>query len=341
MNRFLNIYIPSYNRPDKCLFMVTKLLKQVKNFNNLKITILDNCSEINYEEYFLNDVYIPQYIDKGILKVIRNNVNIGMSANIMKCFEYSSIDTGWLWIISDDDLIRDNAIENVFNSIYETSNDVGFIKFSSKNLLHKKTYIIDSAKKLIKYISVNPRVRFNSYIFLTNIIYRIETFKESIACAYDYNLTHCPQFILLTLSISTKSFIKHDQNQLVDYKRAKIGYSYGLFAGIQIGSIKPLLINDTTIRDFHYIFQVHNDMKVAIDLFYELFSKGSTKKLPALLFVYWFNLLFAKCYLRSIFFIPIIPLVIIPPLRGILLKLLIKSKYSSEIIEIKKRYKII
>ena len=39
---------------------------------------------------------------------------------------------------------------------------------------------------------------------------------------------------------------------------------------IQIGSLKPIIIKDVSLRNFHFIFHVHNDIKVSIDLYYEL-----------------------------------------------------------------------
>ena len=171
------------------------------------------------------------------------------------------------------------------------------------------------------------------------MIYRISAFQESISEANDHNLSHFPHFILLCLSISEKKYIKHNINILAEYKRPEVGYSYGLFAGIQFGSIKPLIIHDLTLRDFHYLFQVHNDTKVAIDLYYELLSKNSSKQLPIFLFIYWFNLLFSKCYLRSILFIPTMTLITIKPLRRLMILLLLNSKFSNEIKEIKKKYK--
>ena len=335
----LNIYIPSYNRPDKCINTVRQILLNSRNYPHLKINILDNCSDVNYEKYFSDKDDIYKYLQNSTLKIIRNNVNVGMSANIMKCFEYSSISEGWLWIISDDDFVREDALKNIFKSISESNNNVAFLKFSSKNFSHNKDFIIDSSKKLTKYIAVNPRVRFNSYIFLTNMVYRIKSFKESIAISNDYNLSHFPHFVLINLSISETSYIKHNVNQLADYKKPETGYSYGLFAGIQFGTIKPLIIKDNSLRDFHYLFQVHNDSKVAIDLYYELISKKAGEQLPTFLLIYWFNLLFSKCYLRSIIFLPIMAFVIIKPLRKLMIFFLMRSKFSDQIIEIKRRYK--
>lgn len=340
MGENLNIYIPSFNRPEKCLETLRQLISQIGNNENVSITVLDNYSDVNYKEYFLKTNDVSKFIQDGVLDVIRNNLNVGMSANIMRCFEYSSIKKGWLWILSDDDDIKGNAIQIIKESILQTCKDVGFIKYSSNRLRHQNGFLIDNPKKLIEFISVNPKIRFNSYIFLTNLVYRIKSYKEAVSDSNDFNLTHVPHFILLNLAVKKNSYIKHNNNQLATYKRPKLGYSYGLFAGIQVGSIKPLVIDEVSLRDFHYVFQVHNDVKVAIDLYYELLSKNSIKKLGTYLYIYFSNLIFAKCHFRSILFIPISIVIITKPLREILISILSKSKYSSEMREIKKRYNI-
>ena len=66
--------------------------------------------------------------------------------------------------------------------------------------------------------------------------------------------------------------------------------------------MKPIIINDISLRDSLY-FQVHHDIKVAIDLYYELLSYNSTQKLITYLLMYWINLIFSKCYLRGLLFI--------------------------------------
>ena len=340
MDENLNIYIPSYNRPDQCLETLRKLVQQINHNENIKINVLDNCSDINYKEYFLNTKDISKYIKQEKLKIKRNNLNIGMSANIMRCFEYSAVEEGWLWILSDDDYINNNAIEIILDSINECEKEVGFIKYSSNRLVHQNGFIIETSKKLVDFISYDPKIRFNSYIFLTNLVYRIEACKESVSNAYDFTLTHVPHFILLNLSVKKTFYIKHNSSQLAIYKRPKLGYSYGLFAGIQVGSIKPLIIKDVSLRNFHYIFQVHNDAKVAIDLYYELLSNKSLEKLKTYLFIYWSNLFFSECYFRSILFIPIFTVITNKPLRKLLIFMLSNSRYASEIKEIKKRYNI-
>ena len=209
---------------------IRKLIIQIKVYKNVRINVIDNCSKVKYKEYFLDKNDIAEYINQKKIIIKRNNVNIGMSANILRCFEDSCDRDGWLWILSDDDYIKDNAIEIIQKSIDEADERVSFLKYSSNKLKHNDNYIIETSRDLIKFISNNPRIRFNSYIFLTNIVYKIDSIKPAIADAYDFTLSHVPHFILLNLSLSKKSILMHQSNELAIYRRPKVGYSYGLFS---------------------------------------------------------------------------------------------------------------
>ena len=340
MDPKLHIYIPSFNRPKQCMNTVEELISQKGYQDNVVINIIDNYSDIYYQKYLENNILLSKEISEGRIKIHRNNVNVGMSANIMKCFEYASNSKGWLWIVSDDDCIRNNAIECILKSISQSGFGTGFIKFSSKNFKHDSDLTINSSLKLVNHIKSNSKIRFNSYIFLTNMIYQIGKYNSFMSIAYDYGLTHAPHFILLTSALSNNCFIQHNSNQIVDYKKPEIIYSYGVFAGLGVGSIKPLLIQGLSLREYHRIFQVHHDFKIALDLYYETYSKSLKATFPSLIFIHFINLLFAGCYLRSITFLLIGFLMIIPPFRYCIIFLIKNSPYSNEINEMKLRYKL-
>jgi len=335
----LNIFIPSYNRHLKCFKLVKTLIIQKKNIKNVIINVLDNCSDTIYEDYFKEQAITEKEIKKGTLKIFRNKVNIGMSANITRCFEASSSLEGWLWIISDDDLLDNSAIKKVLDSISDSNINSGFIKFSSKTFLHENKFIIDNPKDLISHIKENPRVRFNSYIFLTNMIYKINNFKDAVNIAYDHGISHVPHLFILILSLSSKNYILHCNKKIVDYVKPDIGYSYGLFAGLQIGAIQAINIPNISLRDFHNIFQVHNDYKIAIDLYFELKSKNSLNNYSTLLFIHLLNLFFSKCYLRCIGFSMFTLLILNPFIRKIVIYTLLKTSVKNHILEMKLRYK--
>ena len=68
-------------------------------------------------------------LNSKLLRIHRNEFNIGMSANFMRSFELA--DGVWLWLLSDDDEIRLNALSNILAEIDHHGDNYGFIKFSS------------------------------------------------------------------------------------------------------------------------------------------------------------------------------------------------------------------
>ena len=118
----LTICIPTYNRPDKVRQRVIELLPQLNDY--VKILIIDNAS-VNPVSNVIEDLI------SGInsLKIIRNKYNIGMSANLARCIEY--VDTEWLWILGDDDLVKCSAIDQIKYDIVSAADDVCCLKYSS------------------------------------------------------------------------------------------------------------------------------------------------------------------------------------------------------------------
>ena len=96
----LTIAIPTYNRNEILKANLEKLLPQVTDECN--VVIFDNCSDTPVKEVI--EELVNTYPDINI-SIVRNRYNIGMTANILKCFEQCS-DT-WLWILGDDDEVVD------------------------------------------------------------------------------------------------------------------------------------------------------------------------------------------------------------------------------------------
>lgn len=119
MNHFplLTIAIPTYNRPDKIVSQVKSISSQIEE--DVELLIIDNASDVPVDSLL-----------KGVcgnnIRVVRNAFNIGADANIAKCFELCK--TEWLWTLSDDDELSDNAVESVLSNIqaHQSSLFIGF-----------------------------------------------------------------------------------------------------------------------------------------------------------------------------------------------------------------------
>ncbi|WP_316786220.1 glycosyltransferase family 2 protein [Pedobacter frigiditerrae] len=116
----LTIAIPTYNRYDEVQTQVRLLLPQLSQQVNL--VVYDNCSTIPISEYFSKEELLK-------FKLVRNKVNVGADANIARCFE--NCETTWLWTLSDDDFVKENAVETIIQQI-ESKREALFFCFWEK-----------------------------------------------------------------------------------------------------------------------------------------------------------------------------------------------------------------
>ena len=127
-NPLLSITIPTYNRPNQIIKQIKRLLPQLNEY--VQVTIYDNCSLHPVHLLFSDD-------DKKKIYIKRNKTNIGADANIAKCFE--ECETKWLWVLSDDDFVADDAINKVISQILNNCMSFTYISF----IVYKKDiYVI-------------------------------------------------------------------------------------------------------------------------------------------------------------------------------------------------------
>lgn len=118
----LTICIPTYNRARELRDRLSELTPQLNDFVN--IVIIDNASSDGADQIIFDSNLVNRQI-----RLIRNQHNIGMAANIARCLEVA--ETEWLWILGDDDAVRPNAVRQIFEDIRSVSIDVDCIKYSS------------------------------------------------------------------------------------------------------------------------------------------------------------------------------------------------------------------
>jgi glycosyltransferase involved in cell wall biosynthesis len=118
----LLIVIPTYNRQQQLVTTLLSLIPQLSE--NSHILIIDNNSTPSVTDY-LNELSLTH----SKISIIKNRINIGGDANIMKCLSYSTDE--WIWLLGDDDRISNNAIETIQKTIEMLDNEISAIKFSS------------------------------------------------------------------------------------------------------------------------------------------------------------------------------------------------------------------
>ena len=109
MNILLTIAIPTYNRVNYLRRAVNSILPQLKD-GKVEIVISDNASTDGTEEFVKQSTsHYPQ------IKYIRNKINIGPDGNFLQCYKVA--DGRYVWLLGDDDVIVEGAIQKILNYI--------------------------------------------------------------------------------------------------------------------------------------------------------------------------------------------------------------------------------
>lgn len=336
-NFYLTIYIPSFNRLENVKETLTNLVLQCADSSDIQIIIQDNCSDLEYRKNLLDLLEkLPKYNCE--IAINRNQTNLGMSANILRGFEVAHSE--WLWLLSDDDNLNLNAVKKLRNVAEKAPKGIDFIRFSSQRSNVSTPTIIDSFDRFIE--SCNSVDNFNSYIFISNGIYRLDSFQKELGHGYIHCHTFVPHFMMLSNFMLRGGSSMISPQMIVDYEVPEIGYNYAMVAGLGVGTPKHILLNKDikTVKNFHSIFYPHNDLKVIIDLYfqtkdlqtrYEFFYLGMTyiDYLVAARSWSW------RCFLKCIVYLRYIPF----GFKGLIALIKIfSSKAKQHIEEIKKRY---
>lgn len=127
----LTIALPTFNRQrllDQQLAWLSQAIKGHED--DLEIIISDNCSDDQTQQVI--ERWTPAFA-KTTLRLNRNSENIGAVRNIARCMRMAR--GRHVWVISDDDPIRSEAIGYVLDRLNETP-DLGLIvlNFSSREV---------------------------------------------------------------------------------------------------------------------------------------------------------------------------------------------------------------
>jgi glycosyltransferase involved in cell wall biosynthesis len=167
-NPTLTIAIPTFNRGAILFENLKHLLPQVDN--NVSILILDNCSDINMEDYLKQKIKIHQ----SKIKIIRNPVNIGGDANILRCIELCESD--YIWILGDDDFPLPDALKKI-RKFLEYGDPIWINFYSSNDFLPNRNSEI-KASTMISFLKHFDSI--NELVFISNNIYKTSCIKEGL-----------------------------------------------------------------------------------------------------------------------------------------------------------------
>ena len=127
LNRaFLTIYIPTYRRPDALRLQVSELTKQLRYLDgpsrdSVRVHVRLNGAR-DHDPCLLGE--LEQLVEGlGNFCFVVNSVNVGGNANIAMGFTVASSE-GYLWTLSDNDLIRPSLLADILKALRGLSPDI-------------------------------------------------------------------------------------------------------------------------------------------------------------------------------------------------------------------------
>lgn len=216
----LTIIIPTYNR--KCRLKRTLDLLELQSNRDFEIIILDNNSDYNIEELFINrgDDF------KNRIRVVHNKVNIGMAANLANAFIQQL--EGWIWMLSDDDLPSIYAVEDIYEEI-ECAHHIGAINFLiydiEKKLTDKRTF--KSLQELLGFYrqiilnGCNEGECSGDFIYFSNKVYNTFYIKQYYQQIFTYAYSGVPQLIPILFMLNERTAnVRISSKKIVTYEEA-------------------------------------------------------------------------------------------------------------------------
>ena len=188
--KMLTIAIPTYNRNS---ILKRNLMDLIPQFTECcQLVIVDNNSDISVRSD-IEDL-IAKYPTKNI-NIIRNKHNVGLTGNIIKCFELC--EDGWLWILGDDDIVKPDAVSTIKNYI-KYNGEKTFISYAWEGPSYKRNgdIITNGLDEFIDSIESLGVV-----LFISTSIYNVKKVVGNISYGSFFQSTYAPHLAILFMSL--------------------------------------------------------------------------------------------------------------------------------------------
>jgi glycosyltransferase involved in cell wall biosynthesis len=208
----LSITIPTYDRPEK-LIQTLRALLTTQIPNNVEILILDNASPVQVEALVAEK--FPE--ESASIRFIRNPSNIGLAANLLRCFENAKGD--WTWLLGDDDPPLPTAVATILAELQHAEPSDILFKFNSSNggNVSKR-----QRSKSLEDLSARCKdARFYSnLLFISSAVFRTAHMRKNLATGYHWGYTIAPHIAILIKSMASGSSLSLVPFDLVKHGKA-------------------------------------------------------------------------------------------------------------------------
>jgi glycosyltransferase involved in cell wall biosynthesis len=204
----LTIAIPTYNRNHILAKNLATLIPQLTA--DCVLTVIDNASDVPLAET-LSEF---QKSCACRMNIVRNRVNIGANANILRCLE--SCATKWIWILGDDDPIRPNAIATILDEI-PGSNNALYLNFRSALCAPRRTPC--QGRGISEFAEALDS--FSNALFISTSIFNAAELLDYIGFGYLYAYSCAPHLAVLLAGMKEDGEWRLSEKEIVDLELGK------------------------------------------------------------------------------------------------------------------------
>jgi glycosyltransferase involved in cell wall biosynthesis len=261
----LTIAIPTYNRNEILLQNLALLLPQLTE--QCELLIIDNCSIVPVEATV--DKVLQQFPNLR-KRLLRNRINIGASANVLRCFELC--ETEWLWVLGDDDAVTDNAVATILRYVGEFQ-DCCFLNFLTPIHRRQKRILTRGIDDFIDHID-----HFGNILSVSASVFRVKDLLQQLRFGYHYAYSFAAHFAILLASLDQEGICLLADEQLLSQLAVggqKDRWSY-VDAGLGIFTLLQLPLKPRTRRRLaHVLIDLVSLEAITLQLF-QLRLNGQT-----------------------------------------------------------------
>lgn len=189
----LTIAIPTYDRNEKAARQVERLLEQIRaeDTADVELLVVDNASPVPV----LGTLKERGLAGESCLRVVCNPANVGLSANLSRCFEHAAGE--WVWLVGDDDEVLPGALGRVLSSMENGPSGVVLHKFSVERAGEQKSVDLKLGSLREACDHASDPWCFSNLLFISTSVYHRASCLPHLATAYHWNASVAPHLVCL------------------------------------------------------------------------------------------------------------------------------------------------
>lgn len=249
----LSIVIPTYNRKKELKRLLGAIFKEDLT-KIYEIVIVNNCSDYNIEEVTLE-------FNTNKIRIQNNPFNVRMATNMMSSFFYCR--TKWMWLISDDDVIKKGALDIVFKDITEDKSlKTILLKYSTQGtgvVGKEKNERVNSLEQYIDYYYKDKSIRRGNIVFMSNNVFNLNNLYPYIGYGFEFSYTYIPFLIPVIVGLSNNLQVQFREKEIIKYENP--GDKFWSFKTVGLGLSTITHIPLTLSKDYQK--KLYNILMVA------------------------------------------------------------------------------